>query len=606
MGDRFYGAATRVPARGGHSSSSAPATSAPRSPSARSPRARTSRSPTTGTRPSASRSTALEARGARVRDRRHPRPRATSTRCSPTRPDRVVCCSPRRPAGRCRPTRARLHRGDEPHRRAPRRRGGRATPARPPRRLRLARCTSTARGLTGEVGADHPYGPQGDLAHLSKIYAELCLRMHAERHGFDARAPAARASSTARARSSTTGPSRRPSSTSSAASPRPGEPLPLDGGGRATIGVVHVDDAARILLDAAPTGVEAPTSRPRRSPSPTSPRSPRAASRRGGAGVDVRHAVHATSTRVAELPARAMRLLVTGATGYLGWRTATLLRERGHDVVALARPGAAPRAPRRAASTPSRSTPATPRRASSSPAATRSCTSPACPTPRARARTPRRAVRENAGTTLNLLEGCAEHGAGARLPLDRARRARAAARPLRALQAPRRGGLPAAPRARATVAAADVASSAPARSPGRARPARSPRSPRARSTGAPIAIPGDPRRTRDFLYVDDLVDGHRARSSPTARWRRVALAPAAASPRRCWTPRGWSRSRPRARTSRSSCPAASCRPARTRATRLTAGRRTASIDRRGRSTEAVAAYVDWLRLHPAAQGRARA
>lgn len=31
---------------------------------------------------------------------------------------------------------------------------------------------------------------------------------------------------------------------------RAGEPLPLDDGGRATIGVVHVEDAARILLDA--------------------------------------------------------------------------------------------------------------------------------------------------------------------------------------------------------------------------------------------------------------------------------------------------------------------------------------------------------------------
>jgi len=30
-----------------------------------------------------------------------------------------------------------------------------------------------------------------------------------------------------------------------------GEELPLDDGGRATIGVVHVDDAARILLEAA-------------------------------------------------------------------------------------------------------------------------------------------------------------------------------------------------------------------------------------------------------------------------------------------------------------------------------------------------------------------
>jgi len=34
-----------------------------------------------------------------------------------------------------------------------------------------------------------------------------------------------------------------------------GEPLPLDDGGRATIGAVHVEDAARILWEAGP-GVE--------------------------------------------------------------------------------------------------------------------------------------------------------------------------------------------------------------------------------------------------------------------------------------------------------------------------------------------------------------
>src|SRR3954447_24766045 len=28
--------------------------------------------------------------------------------------------------------------------------------------------------LEGDVGAGHPYGRQGDLAHLSKVYAELC------------------------------------------------------------------------------------------------------------------------------------------------------------------------------------------------------------------------------------------------------------------------------------------------------------------------------------------------------------------------------------------------------------------------------------------------
>ena len=29
--------------------------------------------------------------------------------------------------------------------------------------------------LKGEVGPDHAYGRQGDLAHLSKVYGELCL-----------------------------------------------------------------------------------------------------------------------------------------------------------------------------------------------------------------------------------------------------------------------------------------------------------------------------------------------------------------------------------------------------------------------------------------------
>jgi nucleoside-diphosphate-sugar epimerase len=32
--------------------------------------------------------------------------------------------------------------------------------------------------LEGEIGTDHPYGPQVDLSHLSKIYAELLLRMY--------------------------------------------------------------------------------------------------------------------------------------------------------------------------------------------------------------------------------------------------------------------------------------------------------------------------------------------------------------------------------------------------------------------------------------------
>ena len=102
-------------------------------------------------------------------------------------------------------------------------------------------------GLEGDVGADRPYGPQGDLSHLSKIYAELCLEMYARRHGFDL----------ALLRLGIVygpGPVEhgRPESQTVVDKFRrlgaAGEPLPLDDGGRTTIGVVHVDDVARILL----------------------------------------------------------------------------------------------------------------------------------------------------------------------------------------------------------------------------------------------------------------------------------------------------------------------------------------------------------------------
>jgi len=100
----------------------------------------------------------------------------------------------------------------------------------------------------GEVGADAPYGPQGDLAHLSKVYAELCLRLYAERHGFGLAilrlgivygpSPVEHA----RAESQTVVDKFRRMAAA-------GQAPTLDAGGRATIGVVHVRDAARILLD---------------------------------------------------------------------------------------------------------------------------------------------------------------------------------------------------------------------------------------------------------------------------------------------------------------------------------------------------------------------
>jgi nucleoside-diphosphate-sugar epimerase len=103
-------------------------------------------------------------------------------------------------------------------------------------------------GLTGDVDVNRPYGPQSDLAHLSKVYAELCLGLHARRGGFDL--------SVLRL-GIVYGPSpvEHERSESQTVVDRfrrlaeAGAELPLDDGGKATIGVVHVEDAARILLE---------------------------------------------------------------------------------------------------------------------------------------------------------------------------------------------------------------------------------------------------------------------------------------------------------------------------------------------------------------------
>jgi len=106
-------------------------------------------------------------------------------------------------------------------------------------------------GLTGEVGPETPYGAQGDLAHLSKIYGEQALAIEAAQHCFGLailRLGIVYGPSPVehdRAESQTVVDKFRRLSAA-------GEKLPLDDGGRATIGVVHVEDAARILLEAKP------------------------------------------------------------------------------------------------------------------------------------------------------------------------------------------------------------------------------------------------------------------------------------------------------------------------------------------------------------------
>ena len=108
--------------------------------------------------------------------------------------------------------------------------------------------------LSGEVGSSRPYGRQRDLAHLSKIYGEQALSIEAERHGFGLAimrlgivyGPSP-VEHSAEESQTVVDKFRRLAAS--------GEELPLDDGGRATIGVVHVEDAARILLEAR-AGVE--------------------------------------------------------------------------------------------------------------------------------------------------------------------------------------------------------------------------------------------------------------------------------------------------------------------------------------------------------------
>ena len=106
-------------------------------------------------------------------------------------------------------------------------------------------------GLSGEIGVEHPYGPQGDLAHLTKVYGELVLAMHAARAGFPLsllRLGIVYGPSPVEH----DGPESQTVVYRFRRLAAAGEELPLDDGGRATIGVVHVEDAARILLEAPP------------------------------------------------------------------------------------------------------------------------------------------------------------------------------------------------------------------------------------------------------------------------------------------------------------------------------------------------------------------
>ena len=197
-----------------------------------------------------------------------------------------------------------------------------------------------------------------------------------------------------------------------------------------------------------------------------------------------------------------MKVLVTGATGFLGSRAAELLEERGHDVLRLARPGGAERA---AADEDKLE-----RVDAGDPEARElvdGCEAvfhfAGIPDPTRARRDPARAVRENAGATLNLLEGCAEHGAGLVYPstlraaftpppdeyafskrlgeeVCRLHRAQTLIVRFTSVYGPGQVAWEGATGAIASFAARAV-------------------------RGEPIVIAGDPERRRDFVYVDDAL-----------------------------------------------------------------------------------------------------
>ena len=197
-----------------------------------------------------------------------------------------------------------------------------------------------------------------------------------------------------------------------------------------------------------------------------------------------------------------MKFLVTGATGFLGSRASELLEENGHDVVRVARPGGAERA--RAAKAPllyaDAGDPQTRLLIAGCDAVLHFA---GIPDPARAREDPARAVRENAGTTLNLLEGCVEHGAGLVYPstlraaLDPppdpyAHSKRLGEEACRLHGAPTLGvrltsvyGPGQVAWEGATGAIASFAARALEREP--------------------IVIDGDPERSRDFVYVDDAI-----------------------------------------------------------------------------------------------------
>jgi nucleoside-diphosphate-sugar epimerase len=294
-----------------------------------------------------------------------------------------------------------------------------------------------------------------------------------------------------------------------------------------------------------------------------------------------------------------MRLLVTGATGFLGWRSAELLAKRGHEVLSMARPGHADRAHSAAIDAVSVD--------AGDPAAREMIAGCAAvlhfagvPDPGHAREDPARAVRENAGTTVNLLVGCLQHGAGLIYPstvragVDPPPDAYALSKWLGEQSCQRHPAPATIVRLTSAFGPGQVAwegaTGAIAAFAARA------------LEGAPIVIPGNPRRTRDFVYVDDVVSGLES-IVRDGRWNEtLTLASGVATPllRAAELVRDVAQSSSEIHT-----PGGELSGGENHS--YEADRGAPKLDFRARPLdEGIASYVDWLRRHPAAQVRAGA
>jgi nucleoside-diphosphate-sugar epimerase len=295
-----------------------------------------------------------------------------------------------------------------------------------------------------------------------------------------------------------------------------------------------------------------------------------------------------------------MKLLVTGATGFLGSRAVLVLRERGHEVIAVARPNGAARAHAAELGELVYADVGDPAAQDLVAGCDAVLHFAGVPDPAGARRDPARAVRANAGTTVNMLEGCARHDAGLVYPSS----ARAGIEP------------PPDPYAMSKRLGEEACRLHPARAtiirlpsvfgPGQvawegATGAISAFAARA-LTGEPIVIPGDPERTRDFVYVDDVMIGLEqlvrdgrwdetlaiGSGEPVSLRRAAELVLAAAGS-----------------SVPVELPGGELPPGEDRS--YTMEWQVPALGFPARPLEAaVNDYVDWLRRHPAAQGRARA